>query len=93
MTPLIIEAISYEIEGIFWEKIDGSLRINGTRKNMPKWANITFDYSMFENGLNVYDDTTFEMSVNGTFFDGSKNYKTAYSPITYEAHFSKMFNG
>ena len=76
-------------------KIDDYLKsINGTRRNMPQWANMTFDYSMFENGLVIDDDGSFMMAVNGTFFDGGKSYSTAYSPPgTFAFHFTKMFNG
>ena len=84
MIPLFCNSIISEIESIFLEKIDSFLRINGTRRNMPKVANMTIDYSMFENGLRIDSDDSFSMTVNGTFFDGSKEYQTPFEPVSFQ---------
>ena len=74
MIPLFCNSIVTEIESVFIEKIDSYLRVNGTRHSLTKMANITIDYSMFENGIRIDSDDSFSMTVNGTFFDPTKEY-------------------
>jgi len=78
VVPKIISIVQKTIVDTINIDINRDLYQYGTHISIPELAGVTADYSQMATNAQITADSTFEMAVNGTFYNANKTMASVY---------------